>query len=144
MIVISTANTKHLVNESAVESVTFDHEKHTATITRPQLAPGHHSAQTIPDVENIRKLGENERVSWDNSELKRAHERSSFYLKKTNAYMNAFEKLRDDTLEKIRLTFFRYLSREDNPKAYDCLSELVDSINQGKYTPDFSPEPQQV
>lgn len=142
MIVISTANTKHLVNESAVESVTFDHEKHTATITRPQLAPGHHSAQTIPDVEYVRTLGENERVSWDNSELERAYKKSSFYCKKANAYNEAFDRLRSDTLRKIRWAL-GLLKREDYLTASEYLSGLADSVQQ-EYTPDFPPQPQQA
>lgn len=143
MIVISTAKTKHLVNENTIESVTFDQEKHTATITRPQLEPGHHSTQTIPDVEYVRTLGENERVSWDNSELERADKMSSFYCKKAAVYYEAFDRLRDDAIDKI-CRALKCLPRENNPKAYDYLSGLADRIDQGEYTPDFPPQPQQI
>ena len=143
MIVISTAKTKHFVNESKVESVSFDQEKHTVTITRPQLEPGHLSTQTIPDVEYVRTLEENERVSWDNSELERAYKMSSFYCKKATAYNEAFDRLRTDALDKI-CRALKFLPRENNPKAYDYLSGLADRIDQGEYTPDFPPHPQQI
>ena len=143
MIVISTAKTKHLVNEDTIESVTFDHEQHTATITRPQLEPGHLSTQTIPDVEYVRTLGENERVSWDNSELDRAYKMSSFYCKKATAYNEAFDRLRNDTLRKIRWVLGR-LECEDYLTASEQLSKFAGRISQGEYTPDFPPQPQQV
>ena len=143
MIVISTAKTKYLVNERSIESVTFDHELHTATITRPQQAPGHLSTQTIPDVEYVRTLGENERVSWDNSELERAYKMSSFYCKKATAYNEAFDRLRGDTLSKIR-RILGLLQREDYLTASEQLSKFADSISQEEYTPDFPPQPQQV
>lgn len=143
MIVISTANTKHLVNENTIESVTFDSEQHTATITRPQLEPGHLSTQTIPDVEYIRTLGENERVSWNNSELKRTYELATYYCNKANAYMDAFDRLRKDASDKI-CRALKYLPRENNPEAYDYLSGIVDGIDQGEYNPDLPLKPQQI